>query len=133
MIDARGERLTQLLTDEANSDIGDYGLVIITAEIKALDLPDDNKSAVYDRMISERRTLQLPYTAQGEAEAQKIRNETDKNVKVMVADANKNAEIKIAEGEAEYMKILQEAYNTSERRISITIFVPRRPRSLSQG
>ena len=55
------------------------------------------------------------YTAQGEAEAQKIRNETDKNVKVMVADANKNAEIKIAEGEAEYMKILQEAYNTPEK------------------
>ena len=33
----------------------------------------------------------------------------------MVADANKNAEILIAEGEAEYMKILQEAYNTEEK------------------
>jgi membrane protease subunit HflC len=115
VIDARGERLTQMLTQEANSDIGDYGLVIITAEIKALDLPDDNKSAVYDRMISERQNIAASYTAQGEAEAQKIRNETDKNVKVMVANANKNAEITIAEGEAEYMKILQEAYNTSEK------------------
>ncbi len=70
---------------------------------------------VYDRMISERQNIAASYTAQGEAEAQKIRNETDKNVKVMVADANKNAEIKIAEGEAEYMKILQEAYNTPEK------------------
>ena len=66
-------------------------------------------------MISERQNIAASYTAQGEAEAQKIRNETDKNVKVMVADANKNAEIKIAEGEAEYMKILQEAYNTPEK------------------
>ncbi len=49
IIEARGERLTQLLTKEANSDIGDYGIEIITAEIKALDLPDDNKSAVYER------------------------------------------------------------------------------------
>ena len=105
VIEARGEKLTQLLMKEANSDIGDYGL----------DLPDDNKSAVYDRMISERQNIAASYTAQGEAEAQKIRNETDKNVKVMVADANKNAEIKIAEGEAEYMKILQEAYNTPEK------------------
>lgn len=112
VIEARGEKLTQLLTDEANSDIGDYGIQVITAEIKALDLPDDNKSAVYDRMISERQNIAASYTAQGEAEAQKIRNETDKNVKVMVADANKKAEITIAEGEAEYMKILQEAYNT---------------------
>lgn len=115
VIEARGEKLTQLLTAEANSDIGDYGIEILTAEIKALDLPDDNKSAVYDRMISERQNIAASYTAQGEAEAQKIRNETDKNVTVMVADANKNAEILVAEGEAEYMKILQEAYNTSEK------------------
>ena len=115
VIEARGEKLTQLLTDEANSDISDYGVEIITAEIKSLDLPDDNKSAVYDRMISERHNIAASYTAQGEAEAQKIRNETDKKVTVMVADANKNAEILIAEGEAEYMKILQEAYNTEEK------------------
>ena len=115
VIEARGEKLTQLLTDEANSDISDYGVEIITAEIKSLDLPDDNKSAVYDRMISERQNIAASYTAQGEAEAQKIRNETDKKVTVMVADANKNAEILIAEGEAEYMKILQEAYNTEEK------------------
>ena len=115
VIEARGEKLTQLLTDEANSDIGDYGIQVITAEIKALALPDDNKSAVYDRMISERQNIAASYTAQGEAEAQKIRNETDKNVKVMVADANKKAEITIAEGEAEYMKILQEAYNTPQK------------------
>ena len=127
VIEARGEKLTQLLTDEANSDIGDYGIQVITAEIKALDLPDDNKSAVYDRMISERQNIAASYTAQGEAEAQKIRNETDKNVKVMVADANKKAEITIAEGEAEYMKILQEAYNTPRRRISTITSGPSMP------
>jgi membrane protease subunit HflC len=66
-------------------------------------------------MISERQNIAASYTAQGESEAQKIRNETDKKVTVMVADANKNAEILIAEGEAEYMKILQEAYNTEEK------------------
>ena len=115
VIEARGEKLTQLLTDEANSDIGDYGIVILTAEIKALDLPDDNKSAVYDRMISERQNIAASYTAQGEASAQKIRNETDKNVTVMKADAGKQAEILIAEGEAEYMKILREAYNTEDK------------------
>ena len=115
IIEARGERLTQLLTKEANSDIDDYGIEVITAEIKALDLPDDNKSAVYERMISERQNIAASYTAQGEAEAQKIRNETDKNVTVMKADANKQAEILVAEGEAQYMSILQEAYNTEEK------------------
>ncbi|MBR0153151.1 MAG: protease modulator HflC [Lachnospiraceae bacterium] len=115
VIEARGERLTQMLTNEANSDIGDYGIVVITAEIKALDLPDDNKAAVYTRMISERQNIAASYTAQGEAEAQKIRNETDREVTVMLANANKTAEIRQAEGEAEYMKILKEAYNTPEK------------------
>ena len=115
IIEARGEKLTQLLTDEANSDIGDYGIEVVTAEIKSLDLPDDNKEAVYTRMISERQNIAASYKAQGESEAQKIRNETDKNVIVMKADAQKQAEILEAEGEAEFMKILQEAYNTEEK------------------
>ena len=115
VIEARGEKLTQLLTDEANSDIGDYGIKVITAEIKALDLPDDNKQAVHDRMISERQNIAASYTAQGDSEAQKIRNATDKDVTVMKANAEKQAEILAAEGESEYMKILQEAYNTEEK------------------
>ncbi|MBO6157995.1 MAG: protease modulator HflC [Firmicutes bacterium] len=115
VIEARGEKLTQMLTEEANSDIRDYGIEILNAEIKALDLPEDNKAAVYDRMISERQNIAASYTAQGEAEAKKIRNQADKDVTVMIADANKNAEILIAEGEAEYMRILQEAYNTPEK------------------
>ena len=50
-----------------------------------------------------------------EAEAQKIRNETDKNVKITIADANKQAETLLAEGESEYMKILSDAYNSQEK------------------
>ena len=115
IIEARGEKLTQLMTKEANSDIGDYGIEIITDEIKALDLPDDNKSAVYERMISERQNIAASYKAQGDSEAQKIKNETDKKVAVMQAEARKDAEIKTAEGEAEYMRILQEAYNTKDK------------------
>ena len=115
VIEARGEKLTQMLTQEANSDIDDYGIVILTAEIKALDLPDDNKEAVYERMISERQNIAASYKAQGDAEAQKIRNETDREVAIMEADAKKQAEVLEAEGEAEYMRILREAYNTEEK------------------
>ncbi len=115
VIAARGIELTNLITNESNSDIAGYGIKILTAEIKALDLPDDNKEAVYERMISERGNIAAGYKAKGEAEAQKIRNETDKNVKITIADANKKAETLLAEGEAEYMKILSDAYNNEEK------------------
>lgn len=114
VIEARGERLTSMLTEAANSDIGEYGIVVLTAEIKSLDLPEDNKDAMYARMISERNNIAAAYTAEGNAEAQKIKNETNKEVKILIADAEKESAIKLATAEAEYMKILAEAYNTEE-------------------
>lgn len=115
VIAARGEKLTSIITEDANEDMTKYGIEILQAEIKALDLPNDNKSAVFERMISERNNIAASYAAQGEASAQKIRNETDRTVAVMEADARKQADILEAEGEAEYMKILQEAYNDPEK------------------
>ena len=115
VIEARGEKLTQLITDEANSDIRTYGIEIIQSEVKSLDLPDDNKESVYERMISERQNIAATYKAEGEAEAQLIRNETDREVAVMKAEAKKQAAITEAEGEAEYMNILKDAYNTQDK------------------
>ncbi len=114
VIAARGEKLTSMITEDSNSDIGAYGIQIISAQIKALDLPDDNKEAVYERMISERQNIAASYKAEGDAKAQKIRNETDKEVKVMKAEAQKQADVLEAEGEAEYMKTLSAAYDTSD-------------------
>ncbi|MBP3819482.1 MAG: protease modulator HflC [Butyrivibrio sp.] len=115
VIEARGEMLTQLITSEANSDMAGYGITIVQAQIKALDLPDDNKQAVYDRMISERNNIAASYTAQGNAEAQKIQNETDKQVAIIKAQAEKDAAVLEAEGEAAYMETLSKAYDTEDK------------------
>ena len=115
IIASRGESLTSRITEEANSDIGQYGVEILTAQIKTFSLPADNQEAVYARMISERENIAAGYEATGRSQAQKIRNETDRDVKLLIADAEKEAAIKTAEGEEEYMRILQEAYNSPEK------------------
>lgn len=115
VIEARGEYLTNLITDEANSDMNGYGITIVQAQIKALDLPDDNKNAVFERMISERNNIAASYTAQGDAEAQKIHNETDKQVAIIKAQAQKSAAVLEAEGEAAYMETLSKAYDTEDK------------------
>ena len=115
VIEARGERLSRAITEESNSDIGGYGIVILQTQIKALDLPNDNKSAVYERMISERQNIAASYAAEGKSEAQKIRNTTDKEVAIKVANAKRSADVLVAEGEAEYMRILKSAYDTPEK------------------
>ncbi len=107
------------LSEAVMSNIGDkfnqYGLELLAVETKQLDLPNDNKEAVYERMISERGNIAATYTAEGEAEAQKIKNTTDKEVSILLSEAKKQAEVLKAEGEAEYMKILSEAYQDSSR------------------
>ena len=115
VIESRGEILTNIITSDANSDMSGYGIEIVKAEIKALDLPDDNRAAVYERMISERNNIAASYQAEGAAEAQKIKNETDKKVAILKADAEKSAAKLAGEGEAEYMRTLSEAYNTPEK------------------
>ena len=115
IIAARGSTLTDMITKEANSDIAQYGILIDLSEIKALDLPEDNKQAVYDRMISERNNIAAGYAAKGEAEAQKIRNETDRQTSIKTANAKSQAEKLKAEGEAKYMQILSDAYNNEDK------------------
>ena len=115
VIEARGGKLSTKIAQDSNSDIGIYGIEIVQTEVKALDLPNDNKSAVYERMISERQNIAASYTAEGNSEAQKIRNRTDREAAVKLAEAKQSADILAAEGEVEYMKILQTAYNTPEK------------------
>ncbi len=107
------------LTEEIMDSLGDvasqYGIVILTVEVKKLDLPDDNKQAVYSRMISERENIAAQYTAEGASQAQMIQNTTDKEVSIMLSEANAQAEQIIAEGEAEYMRILSDAYADESR------------------
>lgn len=115
IIAARGQELTERIMSNATSSISQYGIELATVEIKLLDLPEDNKDAVFERMISERQNIAATYTAEGNAEAQVIRNTTDKEAALLISDAEKQAEILQAEGEAEYMRIMSEAYNDAAK------------------
>ena len=110
VISGRDGELTAAILKNMGNTFDQYGIKVITVETKQLDLPADNKTAVYERMISERENIAATYTAEGTSEAQIIKNTTDKEVSIMISEAEKQAEILKAEGEAEYMKILSDAY-----------------------
>ena len=66
-------------------------------------------------MISERANIAASYTAQGDADARLIRNDTDRQVTEITAEAQRQATVLEAEGEAEYMRILANAYGSPEQ------------------
>ena len=115
VITSRDGELSDMVMEAIGTNMDQYGIELLKFETKQLDLPDDNKEAVYERMISERDNIAATYKAEGNSEAKVIRNETDKEVAIQISDAQKQAEILEAEGEQEYMKILAQAYGEEDR------------------
>ena len=119
VVESQDDENTVSLSDTIQANLSatysEYGIEILKVDVKRLDLPNDNKDAVYGRMISERNNIAAQFTAEGESEAQLIRNKTDKEVSIMNSQAKAEAEKIMAEGEAEYMRILSGAYNDQEK------------------
>ena len=115
VITSRDGELSDMVMEAIGTNMDQYGIELLKFETKQLDLPDDKKEAVYERMISERDNIAATYKAEGNSEAKVIRNKTDKEVAIQISDAKKQAEILEAEGEQEYMKILAQAYGEEDR------------------
>ena len=115
VITSRDGELSDMVMTAIGTNMDQYGIELLKFETKQLDLPDDNKEAVYERMISERDNIAATYKAEGSSEAKVIRNKTDKEVAIQISDAKKQAEILEAEGEQEYMNILAQAYGEEDR------------------
>ena len=93
-----------------------YGIHVEDVKIKQFDLPESNLNAVYSRMISERNQMAEKYTADGNYEASIIRNDVDKQVNIIVSNAEAAAAKLEAEGEAEYMRMLAAAYDSDDKK-----------------
>ncbi len=93
-----------------------YGIRVEDVKIKQFDLPESNLNAVYSRMISERNQMAEKYTADGNYDASIIRNDVDKQVNIIVSNAQAEAAKLEAEGEAEYMRLLAAAYDTADKK-----------------
>ena len=111
VISGRDGKLAEMITEKIGSSLDSYGIKVKKVETKLLDLPDSNKEAVYQRMISERQNIAAGYIADGEYQSNVIKNSTDKEVSIIISEAQAQAEKIRAEGEAEYMRILSGAYN----------------------
>lgn len=107
--------LNVTVCDQVKSATTDYGIEITDVKIKRFDLPEENETAVYQRMISDRNQIAEKYRAEGESEATIMKNEVDKQVNIIISDANAQAEETVAQGESEYMKLLADTFNTAEK------------------
>lgn len=106
----RKDMMTKV-TNAANQKAHTYGIEIVDVRIIRADLPPENEKHVFGRMKAEREREAKKYRSEGEEEALKIRANTDKEKKIILAEAYKKAQEIKGDGEAKALKIYAGAYN----------------------
>ena len=109
-----GER-TELMSQIAfrvNTEAKDLGITISDVRIKRADLPEANNQAIYARMKTEREREAREFRAQGAEIGQRIRSRADREKTVLVAEAQKQAQILRGEGDGKAVRIFAEAFGT---------------------
>jgi membrane protease subunit HflC len=99
-------RIRELLDREAKA----FGITVVDVRIRRADLPEQNSQAVYQRMQTERQREAAEFRALGTQRAQEIRSRADRDVTVLVADAQSRSEQIRGEGDGERNRIFAEAF-----------------------
>lgn len=88
----------------------EYGIKIVDAQIRRIDLPDDVYDSVYRRMVAERARVASEFRSKGAEEAERIRADADRQREVKLANAYRDAEKLRGEGDAKSAEIYAQAY-----------------------
>ena len=109
------------LTSELNeSTAADIGIEVIDVRVKRIDVPDDVRSAVYDRMITERNREAQEIRSRGDELAIGIRADADRQVVIYEAEAYRDAEQIRGQGDADATSIYAGAYSKDEEFFAFT-------------
>ena len=108
-----GERLELMLRlrEAIESDTKNMGVSVIDVRVKRIDLPDEVRDSVYNRMRAERERVASEIRANGRADAIRLHAFAEKEKRVILADALKEAKRVKGEGDAIAMKIYADAYS----------------------
>ena len=98
------------IQNDVNTEAQNFGITIVDVRIKRADLPQANSEAIFKRMQTEREREAKEFRAQGAEMAAKITSTADKEVTVILANANKQSEIMKGEGDGQRNKIFAEAF-----------------------
>jgi modulator of FtsH protease HflC len=108
----RDERsqLMARVRDQLDTEAQPFGISIVDVRIRRADLPEQNSQAVYERMKTERQREAQEIRSQGLQRGQEIRAKADRDVTVILADAQSKGEQTRGEGDGERNRIFAEAY-----------------------
>jgi membrane protease subunit HflC len=129
----RREALMGQMREQLDRDAQPFGIEVVDVRIRRVDLPEQNSQAVYQRMQTERQREAAEFRAQGSQKAQEIRARADRDVTVLLAEANSQSESIRGQGDAERNRIFADAYGKDANFFSFYRTMQAYERSMQRG
>jgi len=108
------------VTKKSTEILAPYGIEVVDVRIKRTDLPPENAQAIYGRMRAERERQAKLYRSEGWEEMEKIKSGADKDRAVILAEAERQAEVLRGVGDAESTSVWAEAVGRAPEFFSFT-------------
>ena len=114
VISTQRTEIMESLKQKSKPIAENFGIEVVDVRIKRINLSDAVSESVFGRMRSERAAEAAEHRSNGEKEAVNIRASTDKQVRILVAEATKDAALLQGQGDATATRVYAEAYNQNK-------------------
>ena len=115
LLSVRRAAIMHTIRDEVRDKAKSFGIEVVDTRIRRADLPTQNSEAIYARMNSERQQQAALYRGEGAQAAQTVRANADREVTVILADAQRQAQELRGQGDAAATAIYAKAYGQDEQ------------------
>jgi membrane protease subunit HflC len=110
IIDTDRVRLMERIQEDVNRETQALGITIVDVRLSRVELPRETSQAVFQRMKTDREREAAEIRAQGTQAAQTTRARADRDVQIILGEANKKAEELRGEGDGTRNAVFAEAF-----------------------
>lgn len=111
LLSDRRDEMMKRIRDDVNRKVASLGIEIVDVRLRQVELPPENRTAVFGRMQTERQREANAFRGEGRELAATTRSQADRDAVVIRAEAERKAAVLRGEGDAERAKIYADAFN----------------------
>jgi membrane protease subunit HflC len=110
LLSAQRADIMHQIRDEVSAEAKAFGIVVLDVRIRRADLPPENNQAIFARMQSERQQQAAQYRGEGAEAAQSVRSGADREKTIILAEAQRDAQRVMGEGDSDSIRIYAQAF-----------------------
>ncbi|MGD8720362.1 MAG: protease modulator HflC, partial [Desulfobacterales bacterium] len=110
MISIGRQKITEGILKQAQPKLAQFGIELVDVKIKRINYVEEVRQSVYNRMIAERKQIAEKFRSEGKGEAQKIRGDKERELKLITSEAYRKAQEIKGVADAESTKLYAQAF-----------------------